>query len=616
MNLYLSIKNVNGLERKQPNLLPVNAPRTVNPEDAVKLMLKYLGLSDKFPMVGKFTSRTPLHIRDIVWKFWHRESEESTLTTSLARLRVASKPHYHDGLEYASTVQIVLKRKKEFYQSIWKTVSIPYTELYTKYCSETTDHVSWGSFVKLCPFYVRKASDKDLQMCCCKIHLHGRWCITALIKLAGKLNIPFSPTNYDTFFSTLYSDCPSIENTYIPWECTPDKKTVCSDILNNFKSVTENIVAGDVTATVPFTYFDKKVSTNAKGEIVYTKEGKPSKKLVPVKEQANNQFLVQFMAKLLPEIIFHRNMLKLYRSIKDLFLNIMQCAYIDIDFAENLTVGIKWEPQSLHWSKKQVTVHSGIFKYNAEKVYHPYVSDSRIHDQVFVKQVVEEMVDHSKLPDGVNIVLESDNCSSQYKSSQHFSHLQALSNNLNRVVYRIWGIANHGKGEVDHVGGIAKVAVRESINSGAIYDNSEEIVQFLNEKFKHKESPSYHIKEILVDDLMKERNNDRRRIFKRIDGSNGFQVAIFKPSSNTFIASPRLCICDECKVEIGSCSLYSSYEIQVQELNPLFLRNIDEPAPEIVGKEEVSDFITVDSVVAVPAPKGNVNDRIWFIKVV
>ena len=209
-----------------------------------------------------------------------------------------------------------------------------------------------------------------MEMCCCKLHLHGCWCINALLKIADKLGIPFLPSSYENFFAILYANC-TLSDTYIPWECTPNKKVVCKEITNNFSNITEVLEVADETTTVPFTYFEKQITCNAKGEVVMTKLGNPAKRLVPVKQQANCKFLIDFMKNMLPEIIFHRNMLKLYRNIKGVFLDSMQCAYIDIDFSENLTIGIKWEPQSLHWSKKQVTIHSGIFKYSEEKVYHP-----------------------------------------------------------------------------------------------------------------------------------------------------------------------------------------------------------------------------------------------------
>ena len=92
---------------------------------------------------------------------------------------------------------------------------------------------------------------------------------------------------------------------------------------------------------------------------------------------------------------------------------------------------------------------------------------------------------------------------------------------------------------------------------------------------------------------------------------------IFTPNSKSFRASPRLCLCDQCKVDYESCSLFNSYELQVQELNQISLRsNIPPlPPPEIVGQEAANEFIPVGSYVAVAAPVSS-KDTIWFIKVV
>jgi len=50
------------------------------------------------------------------------------------------------------------------------------------------------------------------------------------------------------------------------------------------------------------------------------------------------------------------------------------------------------------------------------------------------------------------ILVHSDNCNSQYKSAKYFYHLQELANQKRKQVLRVWSIAGHGKGEVDHVG--------------------------------------------------------------------------------------------------------------------------------------------------------------------
>ena len=83
--------------------------------------------------------------------------------------------------------------------------------------------------------------------------------------------------------------------------------------------------------------------------------------------------------------------------------------FTDIDFSENLTIGIKYEPQSCHWFNIQVSVISGIVKFKSEKTYHPYVSDSRVHDQVFSNHALKEMISSIDNPTRTQLVIESDN---------------------------------------------------------------------------------------------------------------------------------------------------------------------------------------------------------------
>ena len=117
------------------------------------------------------------------------------------------------------------------------------------------------------------------------------------------------------------------------------------------------------------------------------------------------------------KMIYHRNMLKYYRNTQSVFESLFGSVSIDIDFAENLTAPVKYEPQSSHWSHEQLTVYSGIMKAKGEKSYHTYFSDSLKHDQVFAKKVLEEMLSDIEIRQETTIVIESDNCTSQYKSA-------------------------------------------------------------------------------------------------------------------------------------------------------------------------------------------------------
>ena len=93
------------------------------------------------------------------------------------------------------------------------------------------------------------------------------------------------------------------------------------------------------------------------------------------------------------------------------------------------------------------------------------------------------------------IIDESDNISSQYKLSKHFSDLQNVANKHKKIMIRIYGTTGHGKGEVDHAGDTAKVSIRKAVASGLSFSNSEEMVDYLDNKFKDSTSPKYYFKE-------------------------------------------------------------------------------------------------------------------------
>eukprot|EP00794_Sanderia_malayensis_P019612 gene19612-21543_t len=91
--------------------------------DVLKAVVKQLKLQTTIRFAGDFKPRMSSETRENVWRFWEANSEESTLTTRLAKLRVTDKPKCQKDLEYASTVTIVTIRNRQFYQSIWKVTS-------------------------------------------------------------------------------------------------------------------------------------------------------------------------------------------------------------------------------------------------------------------------------------------------------------------------------------------------------------------------------------------------------------------------------------------------------------------------------------------------------------
>ena len=133
---------------------------------------------------------------------------------------------------------------------------------------------------------------------------------------------------------------------------------------------------------------------------------------------------------------------------------------------------------------------------NEQKFYHAYFSDDKKHDHsIAIDKIIEETKKDCA------IIIHSDNCNSQYKSAKHFFGMQRLTDKLNQQVIHVFGVAGHGKGEVDHVGGLSKVAIHCEVAAGNQLCNSKEIVSFLTRKFGDSEYPIYVFREILVEEL-------------------------------------------------------------------------------------------------------------------
>ena len=142
------------------------------------------------------------------------------------------------------------------------------------------------------------------------------------------------------------------------------------------------------------------------------------------------------------------------------------------------------------------------------------------------------------------------------------------------------------------------------------------MVEFLNNKFKDHSSPNYVIKNIDGKQLEDDRSALKLKSFQTIEGSSKFQTMIFNPNSDYLKAAPRMCFCENCQTEYGSCDLFLPYELSIQDINQVFLRS-DIPeatAPHNDGDDLLTDFVTTDSVVAIAADHNSL-DTFWFVKI-
>ena len=158
------------------------------------------------------------------------------------------------------------------------------------------------------------------------------------------------------------------------------------------------------------------------------------------------------------------------------------------------------------------------------------MSEDKTHDNVFVDKALTQMVNDA--PRKNMILINSDNCSNQYKCVQH---LQNLADENDATIIRIWSIAGHGKGEVGHVGGLSKVTIRRVIAGGQLIKKIDEMVDYLESKFSDKTYPRYVFRDISPKILEDKRMEDHMKKYSCLQQSN--RNSLFPQTSTN--ASPN-----------------------------------------------------------------------------
>ena len=207
--------------------------------------------------------QTKLQTRKVVWDFWHKMSQETSDTQRPAKLRVTNRSRLQSDLTFPPSVKISTQHNRDFFESMWRITYHTYQALHKKFLiKHPEDKVSYGTFLSLKPFFVRPITTRDVEVCCCKQHLHARRMVLSLINLLTKYSLqPAEFNDYYSYFSYLTADCPKEEHTHISWSCTREKKTLCQHITSQWQHIVDrlwvffNTDDSDSEITVRFEYF-------------------------------------------------------------------------------------------------------------------------------------------------------------------------------------------------------------------------------------------------------------------------------------------------------------------------------------------------------------------------
>ena len=164
---------------------------------------------------------------------------------------MTDKPCIQASLDFFDIVRVIQQRNVSFYENIWSTPKETVKVLYHKFLNENPGlKILYGTFLALKPLYIRPATTKDFEMCCCKKYLHARRIIKPMIENCEKQMIDLGHLNdYYTFFEQVTQHFKKEEHTKITWDCILDKKSCCNHILTELYNLKTSIPQQDDKST-------------------------------------------------------------------------------------------------------------------------------------------------------------------------------------------------------------------------------------------------------------------------------------------------------------------------------------------------------------------------------
>ena len=304
--------------------------------------------------------------------------------------------------------------------------------LHLKFLADNTHmKISYASFCRLRPFWVRQPTEADRKTCQCKQHENLRFVAQSLQKVGA------CPTDdIEAMTDAIVCEPSSIS-------CMYGRCAECKEKEFPFTSV--------LGREDPVSHFKWITKKNDEGY------------QVTVKETAESTFfdvvnLCQEMLKRFCKHIFNiRNQYHYYRMMRNT-LETDECL-IHVDFSENYVCRFANEIQSAHFgaSHQQATLHTGCL-YIAERVL-PFcsISDSRQHDPSAIWEHLQPIFDwiETDHPAIAKVHFFSDGPTSQYRQKRNFF---LFATRLEKYSLATWNFfeASHGKGAPDGIGGSLK----------------------------------------------------------------------------------------------------------------------------------------------------------------
>jgi hypothetical protein len=339
--------------------------------------------------------------------------------------------------------------------------------LHKKFCVQK-GKMSYSSFRKFRPFWVVESMERDT--CACKkcenvklkvkaLHRLGELCTQDPSVLLSQIRC--SPNSQ----SCMYNEC----------KLCRSKCVVFTDNARN---------AAEVTWFQWISKTDKRTRMQAGG----------SEKTFTVRVVAKERIVgtIECLKKSLHDdlqqyTVHVYNIGHQYKQLKDLReqLKINECVVL-IDFSENYATKYETEIQSMHFgaSRKQVTLHTGMYYTADRKTSFCTISDNTRHDPAAIWAHLKPVLTVLKNRECIDTIhFISDSPSTQYRSVKNLFLMRKLIHLEYKFSYATWNFteASHGKGPADGVGALVKSTADRLVKLGIDIPDATALLETLND---------------------------------------------------------------------------------------------------------------------------------------
>jgi len=340
------------------------------------------------------------------------------------------------------------------------------TNLHEKFCSEHPDNnISYITFTRYRPFYVRRPTAKDRDTCLCKKHENVQLAVDKLYQL-GALKINHAEHLLDQI-------CCSTEK----HECMFRQCEVCVNKRLKFEDSLlkdDSIVVWHEWETVSETFEKNGEQKSAKVTRKCCKRG-------PLKQLKSS--VCEYVREQLAQHVYNvRHQFRAYRTLKQSIET--NEAVIHVDFSENYICKNAVEIQSAHFggSNKQATLHTGVAYLFGEHQSFTTISESLRHDPsaiwAHLKPVLHEL--KRRHPEITDLHFWSDGPTTQYRNKANFYFFSTV---LHQMGYHAatWNFfeSGHGKGAPDGIGASVKRQADSWVSSGVDVPSAQKLFDFL-----------------------------------------------------------------------------------------------------------------------------------------